>query len=228
MNPVVAVHVAAGGVALVAGFIALFASKGASLHRKTGIVFVYAMVVMGVLGAAVAAAGGGEVSTVAGLLAAYMVITALTTVRAPFAGSHRLDVAGMIFASTLGVLSLALGIWSLTAGTGRIDGVPAQVPMLFGVVGLMSGLSDVRVVKQGPLTGPSRLARHLWRMCFALWLAAASFFLGQADELPQAARIPALLGVPPVLTLLAMVYWLWRVRWRRSARAMARVLTPGV
>ena len=223
MNPVIVVHVAAGGVALVAGFIALFAVKGATIHRKTGIIFVYAMVVMGLLGAAVAAAGGGEASTVAGLLSAYMVITALTTVRRPFAGTHRLDLGGMIFAITLGVLSLALGVWSFVFGTGRIDGVPAQAPILFGVVALIAGLSDIRVVTSGPLTGPSRLARHLWRMCFALWLAAASFFLGQADELPEAVRIPALLGIPPLLTLLAMIYWLWRVRWRRSIRGLVLV-----
>ena len=92
--------------------------------------------------------------------------------------------------------------------------------LVFGTVALIAGLSDIRVVRSGPLHGPSRLARHLWRMCFALWIAAASFFLGQADELPQALRIPALLAVPPLTALLAMFYWLWRVRFRRSLRGI--------
>jgi hypothetical protein len=220
MSPVIIVHVAAGGVALVAGFIALFAAKGATVHRKTGIVFVYAMIVMGLLGAAVAAAEATEISVVAGLVCAYLVITGMATVRPPVSNARLLNIGTMIWGLTLGTASLTLGVWSLVFATGRIDGLPAQVAVMFGTVALIGGMSDIRVVRSGPLTGPSRLSRHLWRMCFALWIAAASFFFGQADELPKVLQIPALLAVPPMLTLLAMAYWMWRVRWRRSIRGM--------
>jgi uncharacterized membrane protein len=40
---IVPAHVVAGGLALVFGYIALYAAKGAPLHRKSGILFVYAM-----------------------------------------------------------------------------------------------------------------------------------------------------------------------------------------
>ncbi len=66
--------------------------------------------------------------------------------------------------------------------------------------------------------GPSRLVRHPWRMSFALFIASMSFFLGQADEFPEALRIPALLAVPALAPLVIMLYWLWRVRIRRSLR----------
>jgi hypothetical protein len=220
MSPVIIVHVAAGGVALVAGFIALFAAKGATVHRKTGIVFVYAMILMGLLGAAVAAAEATEISVVAGLVCAYLVITGMATVRPPVSNARLLNIGTMIWGLTLGTASLTLGVWSLVFATGRIDGLPAQVAVMFGTVALIGGMSDIRVVRSGPLTGPSRLSRHLWRMCFALWIAAASFFFGQADELPKVLQIPALLAVPPMLTLLAMAYWMWRVRWRRTIRGM--------
>jgi hypothetical protein len=220
MSPVIIVHVAAGGVALVAGFIALFAAKGATVHRKTGIVFVYAMIVMGLLGAAVAAAEATEISVVAGLVCAYLVITGMATVRPPVSNARLLNIGTMIWGLTLGTASLTLGVWSLVFATGRIDGLPAQVAVMFGTVALIGGLSDIRVVRSGPLTGPSRLSRHLWRMSFALWIAAASFFFGQADELPKVLQIPALLAVPPMFTLLAMAYWMWRVRWRRTIRGM--------
>lgn len=53
----------------------------------------------------------------------------------------------------------------------------------------------------------------------ALWIAAASFFLGQSDEFPEALRIMPLLCTPVLLVLLAMFYWLARVlfsSWRPS------------
>ena len=43
------VHVAAATLALVTGYIAIGVSKGGTLHRRSGLLFVYAMVVMGTL-----------------------------------------------------------------------------------------------------------------------------------------------------------------------------------
>lgn len=97
---------------------------------------------------------------------------------------------------------------------------------MFGVVGLMAAAGDVRMIRAGGVQGPRRLRRHLWRMCFALYIASASFFLGQADEFPEGIRIPALLAIPAFLPLLAMVFWLRRVRVRPSARSMAGLATP--
>ena len=51
------VHVAAGIVGIVTGYVALAATKGARLHRRSGVLFVYAMMVMGLVGAAIAAYG---------------------------------------------------------------------------------------------------------------------------------------------------------------------------
>ena len=39
-------HVAAGIIAVVAGFVALYVLKGGRLHRKSGMIFVSAMLVM--------------------------------------------------------------------------------------------------------------------------------------------------------------------------------------
>lgn len=65
------------------------------------------------------------------------------------------------------------------------------------------------------ILAPARLARHLWRMCLALFIAAGSFFVGQADEIPQALRGPHLM-VPPLAALALMAFWLVRVRQARA------------
>src|SRR5579872_3354754 len=48
------VHIVAGGLAIVLGAIALAASKGLALHRRSGLLFVYAMVAMGTSGSVLA------------------------------------------------------------------------------------------------------------------------------------------------------------------------------
>jgi hypothetical protein len=231
VNAPLAVHVAAGGVSIVAGFVALYSVKGRTLHRRSGRVFVYAMVVMAVLGGAIAAAQGGEASAIAGALTAYLVVTALATVRPPESTPRAVAVGGVAVALALGVGSLALGAHAVSLGGAR-EGIPAVVLFKFATVALLAAAGDARVLRTGARQGAARLRRHLWRMCFALYVAAASFFLGQADVMPQAFRSPMLRAVPVLAVVLTMLYWLWRVRQpsrstRRSAIARsASRLTP--
>ncbi|HEU4453252.1 MAG TPA: DUF2306 domain-containing protein, partial [Longimicrobium sp.] len=82
------VHIAAGGVGIVTGYVALFTAKGAGLHRRSGMLFVFAMVTMATSGAVIGAYRGQLGNVIAGLLTAYMVITALATLRPPTAGSR--------------------------------------------------------------------------------------------------------------------------------------------
>ena len=49
-----AVHIVAGAIGIIAGFIALYAVKGGRIHRRGGMVFVYAMVTMALMGALIA------------------------------------------------------------------------------------------------------------------------------------------------------------------------------
>ena len=53
-------------------------------------------------------------------------------------------------------------------------------------------------------------------MSFALFVAAMSFFLGQADEFPKALRVLPVMAGPPLAVLVTMLYWMWRVRFRRA------------
>ncbi|HVG07066.1 MAG TPA: DinB family protein [Thermoanaerobaculia bacterium] len=215
------VHIVAGGLGLIFGFAALYAAKGARLHRKSGMLFVYSMVTMAVTGAVIAALRSVETSVIAGLLTAYLVVTALTTVRPSTSGSRRLDLGAMLMALALGLASVTLGYEARAIGSGKNDGVPPVMFFIFGAVALLASVGDLRWMRSSGLQGAPRLVRHLWRMCFALWIASSSFFLGQADEFPKALRIPGLLAIPAFLPLLVMFYWLWRVRTRRTSPALA-------
>jgi hypothetical protein len=61
----------------------------------------------------------------------------------------------------------------------------------------------------------SMTARHLWRICFAFFIATGSFFLGQQDVLPQAVRGSPILFVLAFAPFALMLFWLARVRFSR-------------
>ncbi len=91
--------------------------------------------------------------------------------------------------------------------------------MLFFMAAItaLAAIGDVRMMRLGRLAAGPRLARHLWRMCFALFIAAASFFSIRervAKILPGPFTTPLMRGLPVLLIFVAMFYWLWRIRGR--------------
>lgn len=76
------VHIAAGGLAIVLGAVALSVKKGGTIHRRSGLLFVYAMLVMGATASILEfLQSAAATNVVAALMAVYFVGTALTTVR---------------------------------------------------------------------------------------------------------------------------------------------------
>jgi hypothetical protein len=59
-------------------------------------------------------------------------------------------------------------------------------------------------------------------MGFAMFVATGSFFLGQADEIPEPLRIYPLLALPVITVVLFTPVWLVRVL-RRGRRMAPRV-----
>jgi uncharacterized membrane protein len=213
-------HVTAGVIAILSGFVALYALKGAGLHRKSGMVFVVAMLVMSLSGAVMAVGrAGAAINVPAGLVTAYLIITALNTVRPRTTGSRRVDRAAMVAAFVIGAASL------LVAVTGAAGGAMTPPLVMFALVALFAGEGDRRMIRAGGLEGAPRLRRHLWRMCTALFIAAASFFLGPARRIPEPLRIPALRLIPFV-ALATMAYWLWRYHRKPTSRNTVGVSAP--
>jgi uncharacterized membrane protein len=210
-------HILAGMLALGFGYVALYAAKGAPLHRKSGILFVYAMVTMSVSGALMDVLNTAKLSVnvVAGLLTFYFVTTALLTVRRRFQEVSWIDGAAVVLALTVSGLAFKAGLELLSRG--RPEAAPC---FIFGVVGLLAAAGDIRMMREGGVQGPRRIARHLWRMCFAMWVAAASFFWGPPDRVPEVIRIPALQAIAVLVPIVAMLYWLWRVRVRHAFRGL--------
>jgi hypothetical protein len=207
-------HVGAGMVGIVTGFVAVFATKGARLHRKSGMLFVYAMVAMGVVASGLAAYEGKMTTVVGGPFTAYLVFTALIAVRPLDHEPRGLAPGLMVLAFGVALFNVVLGIQALGLPKMTMGGVPAPMIFFMGSIALMAGIGDWRMIRAGGIRGTKRIARHLWRMCFGLFVASGSFFLGQTRFFPKPMRSPLLLAIPALAPLVILIYWMWRVRVR--------------
>jgi uncharacterized membrane protein len=213
------VHIIAGGLAMVLGAVALVASKGATVHRKSGLLFVYAMLIMGFSGSILALRLSlTNMNVLGGFMSAYFVVTALTTVRPASSWTRRLNWAALLVVIALSVIDTALGFKALASPDRTLSGVPFFMLFFMATITALAAAGDVRMLRLGTLPPSPRLARHLWRMCFALFIAAGSFFSIRervAKILPEPFTTPFMRALPVLLIFVAMFYWLWRVRVRR-------------
>jgi uncharacterized membrane protein len=224
------IHIAAGGLAMVLGAVALLVQKGGTLHRRSGMLFVYAMLVMGISASILALRNGlAAGNVIAAFLTAYFVGTALTTVRPPSPWTRRINGAALTSALALALLAIVGGVNALNGPRVSPGGVPSRtiavMSFIIATVLLLAAIGDFRVMRSGMPRGGPRLARHLWRMCFALFIAAGSFFSIRervATILPEPFTTGPMRALPILLVFAAMFYWLWRLRGRRTLPLLVR------
>ena len=208
-------HFGSALIALIAGTIALFVAKGGKLHKKSGMVFTVAMIFAGILASVIAAYESNIGSVVGGILVVYFVYTATSTVR-PLPGSGRmLDVVLMILAFAIAAASYWGGVVAWSKPGHVLNGVPAAMRFFMATIVLLAAVGDARMIRAGGLRGARRLARHLWRMCFGLFIATGSFFIGQMKFVPAPIRFVPLMFALGIAPLPILLYWMWRIRLRR-------------
>jgi hypothetical protein len=131
----------------------------------------------------------------------------------------------LVVVTGLAVLDTVGGVKALGRPNGSLDGVPYFMLFFLAAIMILAALGDLRVMRSGALRGRARLARHLWRMCFALFIAAGSFFSIRervARVLPEPFTAMPLRMVAMLLPFAAMFYWLWRMRNRRALPVITR------
>jgi len=230
MRTLLPIHIAAGGLAIVFGFSALFAKKGGTIHRRGGMLFVYAMLVMGTTASILEfLKSAAATNVVAAVLSLYFVGTALTTVRPASKWTRAINVAALTVAVGLAFLSIVGGVKAVNTPGLSSGGVPFRtigvMSFILATVLTLAAAGDVRIMRAGMPRGRPRLARHLWRMCFAMFIAAGSFFSIRervAKILPEPLTTGPMRALPILLLFGTMFYWLWRVRRRRPLPVVVR------
>ena len=214
------IHIAAGLLALPAGAAAAAARKGGMLHARAGTWFVGSMLVLGVTAAILEPFRAQPGSPLNGIIVVYFVATAWVAARRSDGVAGRFEIAAG--AAALGMAALTL--WAALDGATTPTG-PGPVFAFAGLL-LVGGLGDLTAVLRRKLTPAQRLSRHLWRMCFAFFIATGSFFLGQQDVLPQAVRGSPILFVLAFAPFAIMAFWLVRLRFAKTLRRLRFRIAP--
>ena len=223
-----AFHVLTGLIALAAGFLAVSLRKGGNGHRRSGLVFVYAMLATGITATGISIYQG-EAANTGGALIVYLIVTGWTAVK-PVAGAGRLLQTGlMVLAFAIAAVGFAGGFTALGKPGTQLGGVPAGMMFFMATITLLAAVGDARLLRAGGITGSRRVARHLWRMTFGLFIASGSFFLGQMRFIPEPIRIVPVIVVLALSPLGILLYWMWRVRLKQNLRGlmMARPVEAG-
>jgi uncharacterized membrane protein len=201
------VHVTGGTFALVAGGIAMLARKGERVHRFAGNVFFIAMLVMTVSAFVVAFVRDQSINITASTVTFYMIVTSWVAATRKDGEIGRFETVALFG----GLVVVASAFLFAVRGN---DG--GDIHYVFGSIAAIGVLSDLSVIVRGGLSGRQRIARHLWRMSFAMLVATGAYFAGQPEFVPDILRETRLNFVPIAVVLVLLLFWLARVlctRW---------------
>ena len=212
--PLLLFHICSGILGLLSGAAAMAFRKGSRWHRMAGNVFFPSMVSLAATAAYLGNVFGGAV-------AFYLVTTAWVTARRRDGETSIFDWGGLLVALAGGAVIVTNGLKVANSPTGPTDGVPVGMYFFLGSVVLLAAAGDARMLVRGGVFGAHRIVRHLWRMCFSLFIATGSFFLGQQQVFPVAWRGAAVWFVPALLPLVLMIFWLFRVRFTNAYKGTA-------
>ena len=228
-SPILIAHICGGTLGLVSGTAAMCFRKGSPRHVLAGRIFVASMLTMGALATYLAITRHQPNNIGGGIITVYLIGTAWLTARRRDGETSRLDWVLLLIPLANGILSWMTGVKVLRSGHSSLDGVPVGMILFMGSVCLLAAAGDVRMLVRGGVFGVKRISRHLWRMCFGLFIASGSFFLGGSNRplrllstvglgqhLSSALFSTGLYLVLTLLPLILLIFWLIRVRFTNA------------
>ena len=211
-------HICGAVVGLLSGFLAMLFRKGSGLHAAAGNVFFISMLCMSSSAAYIAEfMRPNKANFLVAVLTFYLVATAWVAARRRDGKPGLFDRVALLVVLADGVGGWIWGLQAASSPRGLKDGMPAALFFIFGSIALLHAASDIRMIRRGGV-GAKRIARHLWRMSFALLITTLSLFPGQAKLFSAALRQTSLLYMPHVLLIGMIIFWLVRVSRSKAGR----------
>lgn len=152
-----------------------------------------------------------------GALTLYLVATSWAVARQRIGRPGVFDWCALAVAIGLVILTGTWAVEAATSPSGMKNGYTPGPFVFLGSIGAIAIVGDIRMLVRGGVSGVRRIARHLWRMCFALFIAPASIFLARQRLFPHFIRASGTLYLLSFLPLVLMIFWLFRVRGSRAS-----------
>jgi hypothetical protein len=235
-SPILLGHICAGTLGLLSGTAAMSFRKGSPRHILAGRVFVVSMLTMAVGAVYLAIVRHQPNNIGGGIITFYLIGTGWLTARRREGKTSRIDWVLLLIPLVLGILTWMNGIKIVRSGASSQDGVPVGMTFFMGSVMLLAAAGDLRMLVGGGVPGAKRIARHLWRMCFGLFIAAGSFFLGPSNRplrllstvglgqhLPQVLFSTTLYLILTIAPLIMLIFWLVRVRFTNAYKSSVQL-----
>ena len=195
------VHIMAGTLALVGGLVAIMTRKGARLHRRSGIVYVLCMIVVGVTALVMSIIRPNPFLFAVAIFSAAMALSGWLPARGDnLQLSKMVGIASIVAATLLGVV----GMWWVIAGD--VFGITAIV---FGLISARFGWQDVRRTTER--NRQQRIIAHVSAMGGAFIATVSAISAVNLDMLPPLVRWlwPTIIGTP-------LIFWGIRSYLQRS------------
>ena len=221
VSPILLFHICGGTLGVLSGTVAIFLRKGSRRHALAGTVFVVSMLALGASGAYMAILKMEPGNILGGVFTCYLVATSWIAAKRKEFRTGIFDWGALLLVSGLTIVEMTFGLEAATSPTGLKYGYPPGPYFLIGAVALIAATGDVRMLVRHGISGTQRIARHLWRMCFAFFIASASVFLARAHLFPAFMRRTGTLYLLSLFPLILMIFWLIRIRFARGFKSSA-------
>jgi uncharacterized membrane protein len=166
------IHATFGGFALLTGGIALIVKKGGKLHKKSGKVFYYTLLISAFLSLAVAVMPKHHSPFLfsIGVFSCYFIVGGYRSLRFKQA---KFDLKwDKIISYTIIITGIAMILYPVL-----LHGKLNMVLLVFGLVGLLFGMQDLRAYKDSATLQKKWLKMHLGKMIGGYIASVTAFFV---------------------------------------------------
>lgn len=195
------IHAALGGIALLAGLIAIISKKGQPTHKKSGIVFYYAMITSGASAIVIALMPKHEnpFLIAVGVFSLYFVIGGYRALRfKSMTSSIKNDKILSIIMLITGVLMILLPL--------VISQSINLVLLIFGIIGILFALRDLKLYQNREQLKKGWLKLHLGKMLGGYISATTAFVVVNGF-------FPGIYNwfIPSVIGTIYITYWMKKI-----------------
>ncbi|TRZ44341.1 DUF2306 domain-containing protein [Robertkochia solimangrovi] len=195
------IHAGFGGIALFAGLISLIVKKGNTIHKRSGLVFFYAMLCSGLIALIVSCLPGHESPFLfaIGIFSLYFVLSGYRALRFK---KPNINLTLDTWISRMMILTGILMIVLPMVNSGKLN----IVLSVFGAFGIYFAIRDLRLYKDPKKVRKSWLKIHLGKMIGGYIAATTAFVVVNGF-------FPGISGwfIPSVIGGIYIVYWMRKV-----------------